>query len=219
MKTLFSFFFSLFIIFTVLNATAAEREYRSSDDFLKSLSPAPLQHTIAEGDLNGDGLSDSAILVDSSSVAGEQEPKIYILLQTPNNSYYRAQESKVGHLSLTAVYLTIENGSLYVRLEGMNPSRAGDHQFKIYRGIWRMIGFTYNSMLMTDKPDGGPDSVSTNINLLTGDVIFKHHGLEKITGREKVIGGQCLLADYDFEFGFCVGEWKTKKGQTFIPGF
>lgn len=203
----------------MLNATAAEREYRSSDEFVKSLSPVPPHHAVVEGDLNGDGLRDSAVLVDTSTLSGEQEPKIYILLQMPKGSYYRTQESKVGHLSFTAVNLNIENGSLFVRLEGMNPARGGDHQFKLYRGTWRMIGYTYSSDLMTNTPEGGPDSVSTNINLLTGDVIFSHHGLGNITGREKAVGGQCLLADYDFEFGFCVGEWKTKKGQTFIPGF
>lgn len=216
MKSLLHFFLLPFTIFTMLSApvASAEREYRSPVEFTDSLSPVPDFAEVVEGDLNGDGLSDRGVLI------GGQEPKIFILLQLPSGSFYLAQESRSGSIMNTEVTLTIQKGSLFVSLghAGGTGIERGNYQFKLYKGVWRMIGL--NHYISDPSQDQTIDrSVNTDFNLLTGDVIFERGETEResaknksVSVREKATGSPCLLADFDFDFLFCVGNWKTPKG-------
>jgi len=201
-------------MFIAGDGAAAEREYRSPSEFTNTLSSAP--DFVVEGDLNGDGLSDRGILV------GRQEPKIYVLLRLPSGGFRVAQESKMGNIMNTEVALTVQKGSLFVSLnhiDGIGVER-GNYQFKLYKGVWRMIGLNhYISETSTDQTTDR--SVSTDFNLLTGDVNFergetggKSAKSNPVSVREKATGSACLLADFDFDFLFCMENWKTKKGLS-----
>lgn len=198
----------LILTFVSVGTFAAEQEYQNVDQFTSTLSPAPVWQ-IAEGDLNGDGLNDRAIVTHEPN--SEVVPKLYVLLQTPKGEFRLAQESKVGTYHNGGVELTIENGSLFVHLESIKCCEQATHQFKLYRGIWRLIGLTHFISTMSERSDGGPNFIKTDINLLTGDILFGDDESGK-TQRAKATGGRCLLADYEFDFVFCVNKWKTQKG-------
>jgi hypothetical protein len=187
--------------------SADEREYKSVEQFTSTLSPAPVWQ-VAEGDLNGDGLSDRAIVTHKPN--SDVSPQIYILLQNTRGGFSLAQQSKPGGHN-GSVELEIKNGSLYVHLESIKCCEQATHQFKLYRGVWRLIGMTHLISASSAKPDGGPNFVRGDINLLTGDILFGDDESGR-TRRAKASGQQCLLADYDFDFVNCVDKWKTDKG-------
>jgi hypothetical protein len=198
------------------DGAAAERKYQSPGEFTNALSPVPDFAEVVEGDLNGDGLGDRGILV------GGQEPKMYVLLQLPSGGFHLAQESKIGSIMNTEVTLEVKKGSLFVSLNNAGGAgvEQGSFQFKLYKGIWRMIGL--NHYISESSPDQNIDRwVRTDFNLLTGDVIIERGETERESAksssasvREKATGSTCLLADFDFDFLFCMENWKTKKGLS-----
>jgi hypothetical protein len=207
---------TLLFVFVSIGATAAEREYRSADEFAHTLTADPARKTkiveIVEGDLNGDGLSDRAILTDEGDARSH---RIYILLQTQRGRSSIAQETKQNDGFWEAVYLTIENGSLFINIEGMTPTSGARHQFKLYRGIWRMIGLKYSSVdAHRTREDGGVSTSGFDWNILTGDIIFEDDtDKEKNNKRDKQFVGMCRLGNYDFDPLFCARDCKMNKTQ------
>jgi hypothetical protein len=163
------YFATLLFIFLGTGAVAAERKYKSVDEFTRSLPANPKrQIDIAEGDLNGDGLGDRAILTDDGDGLTHQ---LHILLQTRDGGYLVAQKSKQNTGFWQAISLSIEKGSLFVNIEGMRPTSGAKHQFNFYRGIWRLIGLRYSSDTGNTE-DGGVATSGFDWNVVTGDVIF-----------------------------------------------
>jgi hypothetical protein len=212
----------LLLLFTGRYATAAEHEYQSVDDFMKSLPTTPhaTAKQVVDGDLNGDGLSDKAVLVSLEVEKSFPVPKLFILLQTPTGHLHLAQESNIGAdpLSTTAVSVAIRNNSIYVSLEA-ERGLWGRHQFKLNNGTWRLIGFFNHSYTDSDDHDNG-DGVEIDLNLLTGDLIVTPITIrggqdQKTPGKnDKATGNRCVLTDYNFEYSFCAHSWKTRSGKN-----
>ena len=76
---------------------------------------------------------------------------------------------------------------------------AATHQFKLYKGEWRLVGLRiYYTDLAKDT------STETDMNLLTGAVIEKRQKGEgrPSTKRSRKRFTTSLLKDYDFSNGF-----------------
>jgi hypothetical protein len=100
------------------------------------------------------------------------------------------------------------------------------YQFKLYRGVWRMLGFTYTSggqdyPTSDTPPDAGPTVHETqaDVNLLTGDIIVVRNILDEQGKRPsgmvryKAPSRTCLLADFAYQYLPCVKDWKTQDGR------
>ncbi|WP_442497378.1 hypothetical protein [Methylobacter sp. sgz302048] len=201
----------LLYLFITISATAAEREFQSVAQFLDTLSPAPIWQVV-EGDLDGDGFDDRAIVTHQPN--SEVLPKLYVLLQNRSGSFRLAQESQTAGYHNGAVELAIKNGSLYITLEAIESTTQGTHQFKLYRGEWRLIGMTHSTYDSADLgPEHGAHFLNLDFNVLTGDIISKRESKkgERIT-RDKAIVKPCLLENYNFDFYFCIADWKMRKG-------
>lgn len=192
-------------------ALSAEREFISIDEFIATL-PASHGKQIVDGDLNNDKLSDKAIIETKQVVMPSspmyEELKIFILLKKENGSFYIAQTSKMAPVTLVDKFFRgseIKNGSLYIEFEGeLHPSFVR-YQFKLYKGLWRLIGMTNSA---TDPyrtlPDGGVATDGMDFNLLTGDIAYisdEYTEQKKVT-RNKVAVKACVLADFDFSEEF-----------------
>jgi hypothetical protein len=200
---------SLFFVLVSIGATSAELEYKSVDEFKGSL-PLNLarQIDIVEGDLNGDGLSDRAILTDDGN--GETH-QLYILLQNQKGGFFLAQKTKQNRGFWQAAYLSIEKGSLFVNIECMRPTCGARHQFKLYLGIWRLIGVQYSSVTGT-KEGGGVATSGYDWNVLTGKVVLSDDKAGKENNkRSKWTAEICRLEEYDFDPEFCTPPtWKSR---------
>lgn len=202
---------TLLFLLANIGTTAAEREYKSVDEFTSSLPANTARRTlnIAEGDLNGDGLSDRAISTDDGD---GQSHQLYILLQTREGRFLFAQKSKQNSGFWQAVYPSIEKGSLIVNIEGMRPTSGAKHQFKLYRGLWRLIGLRYSSVTGNTEY-GGVVTSGFDWNVITGDVIFEDEAVKKNNKRGKWAVVICRLEEYDFDPEFCTRAWKSYKSQ------
>lgn len=191
---------TLLFVFLGNGAIAAERGYKSVEEFTHSLPANPKrQIDIAEGDLNRDGLIDRAILTDNGDGLTHQ---LHILLQTQDGRFLIAQKSKQNTGFWQAVSLSIKKGSLFVNIEGMAPTSGVTHQFKFYRSIWRLIGLRYSSVTGSTK-DGGVTTSGFDWNVVTGDVIFDNEAGNASNKRGKWATAICRLDDYDFDPKFC----------------
>jgi hypothetical protein len=197
-------------------------EYSNVNEFINSLPTKNeiVIQSVADGDLNGDGLSDKVILV-SQKIDNILVPKIFILLQAKTGGFNLVQETGTGDaLSVTSVQIQIQKGSLFVQLEAIRGLWT-THQFKYYKNKWRLIGFFMHSAdfgAPSDSHDKGV-VVETDINTLTGDIVFKTEYFsadkqKRIVKKDKAYGEECTLADYGFDYSFCVSTWKTKSGET-----
>lgn len=229
MKSPLRFLVGAFLIFAMAGAMAADREHQSADEFIKSLppvqqsaSPFSRENLVVEGDLNGDGLSDRAIIV------GQDQPRLYVLLQTVGHAFRLAVSSQAGTLDeRESVTARIEKGSLYVSVgmdgTALQGSYDTQYQFKFYKGAWRMIRLTHNESAAdyAPTPSGGVSTHmgATDINLLTGDIAVSEstsddegeHSQSK--HYKATVRHSCLLADFAFISSPCLDDWKTREGH------
>jgi len=204
------YFAMLLFFFVGTGAVAAERGYKSANEFTRSLPATPkLKIDIAEGDLNGDGLSDRAILTDEGDAMTQQ---LYILLQTRDGGFLVAQKSKQNTGYWQSVSISIEKGSLFVNIEGMRPPSGAKHQFKFYRGTWRLIGLRYSSVIGNTE-DGGVATGGFDWNVVTGDVTFDDEAGNRSIKRGKWVTAICRLDDYAFEPEFCTADGQSGKSR------
>lgn len=204
------YFATLVFVFLATSVFADERVYKAVDEFTHALPANPdRQISIAEGDLNGDGLSDRAVLTDEGDARSH---RLYVLVQTRDGGFRVAQESKQNDGLWQAVYLSIEKGSLFVNIEGMRPTSGARHQFKFYRGIWRLIGLRYTGVT-GHAADGGVAAEGYDWNVLTGDVAFNNENGGKSSKRGKWVTAVCRLDGYNFEPEFCTADAHSGKSR------
>jgi len=189
------------------NAIAETAFYDSIDAFKKeTLKGTDSIELEAKGDLNGDGLQDWVGIIFRDKDGFPRKHQLYVLLQDPAHGYAfvaSSSEAEVAGMGCCWVEdLNIKRASILIQnnVKTASSMEAATHQFKLYHGIWRLIGLTiYDVDLEKDQ------SIKTDINLLTGDVIqTEQSGNEKpVMAKRKIKPSVFLLKDYDFynDFG------------------
>ena len=186
--------------------TAAQVDFASIDVFLKStLEGGDRLGIEAKGDLNGDGLDDWAGVIERRKSNSSSTSQLYVLLRLPQGGYRVADESKeetiAGMGCCWVEDLKISRSSIYIQNNAKTAGtmEAATHQFKLYRGEWRLIGVRIFHL------DIGSDaSTETDVNLLTGSVIEKRQKGENkpMTKTHRKRFPTRLLKDFDFSNGF-----------------
>ena len=189
----------------------AQVDFPDIDTFLKATLRNEDQLNVqAKGDLNGDGLEDWVGVIHGRKPESRPTYQLYVLLRLPQGSYRLAEKSKEEEISGMGCCwledLTISNASIFVQNNAKTDvtMEATTHQFKLYKGEWRMIGV---KIYYDDHGPGEGFTKDTDINLLTGTVIEKKRkGSRKpIIKRHKKKFATCLPKDYDFFNGFRTG--------------
>lgn len=199
----------LFILCFVLLLTsiaAAQTNVASIDAFRKTVERGEDRIDLqASGDLNGDGAADWAGVVRRQKPDATQTYQLYVFLRQPQGGYQLAQtsieEEIAGMGCCWAEDLRIERGSIYIQNNAKTAAtmEAATHQFKLYKGEWRLVGVRI--YYVEHQYDRDTD---TDMNVLTGLVI------ERVTRRNRPAQtirrtrkfGVYLLKDFDFSNAF-----------------
>lgn len=189
-------------------STVAQVDSPTLDVFLKStLGGGDRLSLEARGDLNGDGLEDWAGVIERRKADSTSTSQLYVLLRLPQGGYRVAEKSKEERLPGMGCCwvedLKISRSSIYIQNNAKTAGtmEAATHQFKLYRGEWRLIGVRIFYL------DVGSDaSIETDTNLLTGSVIEKRQKGEHrpMTRSRRQRFATHLLKDFDFSNGFGV---------------
>jgi hypothetical protein len=181
-------------------------EFSSSDAFVKSILKGEDRLTEqATGDLNNDGLADWVGVIHREKPAFGSTSQLFVLLQLRQGGYKIAEKSREEqHGGMGCCWiedLRISRSSIYIQNNAKTAAtmEAATHQFKLYRGQWRLVGVRIYYL------DHGKDvSTDTDMNLLTGVVIEKRQKGERksTTKRWTRKFGRHLLKDFDFFNGF-----------------
>jgi hypothetical protein len=190
-------------------ANAAPASFKSAADFLSSIPHAnAAQSQIAQGDLNGDGRADLAIVVTTlkSDKDGEARAhQLYVLLQDAAGAYTVAAASQrvdqVGAGCCWVELVEIKNQSVYIQNNAKTACtmEAATHQFKHYGGAWRLIG---HRVYLAHTCEDAKADTEEDTNLLTGKTIATIHGKTKQARTAQGKPRSALLKDFDFYNGF-----------------
>jgi hypothetical protein len=188
--------------------TVARVDFSSPEVFLKSILEGGDRLSLeARGDLNGDGLEDWAGAIERRKADSSSTSQLYVLLRLPQGGYRVAEKSKEASISGMGCCwvedLKISRSSIYIQNNAKTAGtmEAATHQFKLYRGEWRLIGVRIFYI------DVGSDaSTETDMNLLTGSVVEKRQKGENrpTTRSRRQRFATRLLKDFDFSNGFGV---------------
>ena len=157
-------------------STMAQTDFLSIDAFLKSTLKATDELSVqARGDLNQDGLEDWAGVINRRRADSSPTYQLFVLLQVPNG-YHIAEKSREEEISgmgcCWVESLEISRAGVYIQ----NNAKTGDtmeaatHQFKLYRGEWRLVEL---KIYYTDFRPKVTTTIDTDINLVTGSVVEK----------------------------------------------
>ncbi len=192
---------SFFILLCPL-LVSAQAEFPSVDQFLKSIISDGVQlETKAEGDLNGDGLADWTGLIHREKPNESPTYQLYVLVRLPQGGYQIAVQTKEGEIAGMGCCwvedLRIERSSIFIQSNAKTATtiEAATHQFKFYKGAWRLVG-----LKIYDVDNSSDASIETDMNVLTGAVVEKRQkGDRKPTLRRRSKKfGVYLLKDFDF---------------------
>lgn len=188
------------------SAQASQGDFSSTDAFLKATLESGDELSLeARGDLNGDGLEDWAGVVHRQKANPPPTTQLYVLLRQRQGGYRVVEKSKeapvAGMGCCWVENLEISRSSVYIQSNAKTAvsMEATTHQFKLYKGEWRLIGVSiYFIDLSTDV------STETDMNLLTGSLTEKRQkGENKPTvRRRRKQFATYLLKDFDFHNGF-----------------
>jgi hypothetical protein len=204
-RRLGAFLPALLILLCAFDALA-QGDFASIDAFLKStLKGEDKLSNEAKGDLNGDGKEDWAGVIHRQKPGSAPTYQLYVLLRTPQGGYRTAERSKEAEIPgmgcCWVESLEINRSSIYIQNNAKTAStmEAATHQFKLYKGEWRLVGLKiYYTDLAADT------STDTDMNLLTGLVIEKRQkgdGKPATQRRNKRFPTR-FLKEFDFSNGF-----------------
>lgn len=183
-------------------AAPAQSEFTTVDLFLKSVLSGDARLDMkAEGDLNADGLADWTALILREKPGESSTYQLYVLLQLPQGDYRVEEKTNAEAISGMGCCwvedVRIERSSIYIQTNAKTAAtmEAATHQFKLYKGQWRLVGLkVYYLDHTTDV------STETDMNVLTGAVVEKRQkgdGKPTVRRRSKKFGIY-LLKDFDF---------------------
>jgi hypothetical protein len=188
-------------------SAVAQVDFPGLDVFLKSIVKGEDKVILeASGDLNGDGLKDWAGVINRQKSKLSRTDQLYVLLRRREGGYRLAEKSAeedIGGMGCCWVEnLKIDRSSIYLQTNAKSVStmEATTHQFRLYKGAWRLIGIRIYYIDLSSDTD-----TETHMNLLTGSVIEKKKkgkNKPRISSRRKEFAIH-LLKDFDFlnEFG------------------
>ncbi len=189
-------------------SVAAQVDFPDIDAFLKSTLKGEDRLSVeAKGDLNGDGLEDWAGVVHRQQADASPTYQLYVLLRLRQGGYHVAEKSIEEEIPGAGCCwvesLEIRRSSIYIQNNAKTVSvmEAVTHQFKLYRGEWRLVGIR---IYYTDFSPDAPATIDTDMNLLTGAVIEKtRRGDNKPVARSRRKKfAVYLLEDFDFSTRF-----------------
>ena len=189
-------------------STTAQGDFSSIEAFLKStLKGEDRLSDEAKGDLNGDGLEDWAGVIHRQQANSAPTYQLYVLLRLRQGSYHVAEKSKEEEIPAGGCCwvedLKISRSSIYIQNNAKTGStmEAATHQFKLYKGEWRLVGI---KIYYTDFSPEPPATMDSDMNLLTGAVIEKKQkGDDKpVTRSRRKKFATYLLKDFDFSTRF-----------------
>lgn len=199
-------FVTILVILLCPFVVPAQSKFTTVEVFLKSvLSGEDSLNAKAAGDLNGDGLADWTGLIRREKPDEAPTYQVYVLLRQPQGGYRVAEETNAGEIPGMGCCwvedLRIERSSIYIQSNAKTAAtmEAATHQFKLYKGQWRLVGIRiYYVDHSTDM------SIDTDMNVLTGAVVEKRQkGNRKPTVRRRSKKfGVYLLKDFDFHNSF-----------------
>ena len=162
------------------------------------------------GDLNGDGLSDVALLVMKDR--GQLTQQLYVLLQDPSGGYAVADKSTESPFFAGGCCyvdgMEVRNSSIYVNnffKDSTGGAGTTINQFKLYKGAWRLVG-----MSTFYHPGDTGDDTRTDMNLLTGSVIVTTQAgvHRRVIKTYKMKTTPHYLRNFDFDASFGLTERK-----------
>jgi hypothetical protein len=186
----------------------AQTDFPSIDAFLKSTLKATDELSVqAKGDVNEDGLEDWAGVINRRPADSSATYQLFVFLQVRNGGYHLAEKSREEEIPgmgcCWVESLEISGASVYIQNNGKtgDTMEAATHQFKLYRGEWRLVGLKISYTDFRPKLTAEND---TEMNLLTGLVVEKRQkGDNKpvVTKRRRKFA-KYLLKDFDFSGDF-----------------
>lgn len=189
-------------------SAAAQGDFPSIDAFLKSTLKGDAQLSVgAKGDLNDDRLEDWAGLIRREKTDSSPTYQLFVLVGMRQGGYRVAvntKEEEIAGMGCCWVEsMEISRASIFIQSNAKDAStmEAATHQFKFYKGVWRLVG---KKIYLTDFTPDAPATMDTDINLLTGLVVEKEQKGENkptIKRRHKKFSTY-LLKDFDFSNGF-----------------
>lgn len=201
-------FLSALVILCWPLSTAAQVDFPGIDVFLKTTLEGEDQLSVeARGDLNGDGLEDWAGVIHRRKSNPPPTYQLYVLTRLRGGGYRVAEKSKESPIAGAGCCwvedLEISRSSIYIQNNAKTATtmEAATHQFKLYKGQWRLIGLR---IYYDDRSSDASRTIETDVNLLTGSVVEKRQKGENspTTRKHRKKFAARLLKHFDFNNGF-----------------
>ena len=186
----------------------AQDNFRSVEAFLKAtLKNGEQLSTSAKGDLNGDATEDWVGVIHGRPLDESPTYQLFVLVRGSDGSYRLAAQTEKAEIPGMGCCwledLTIRRGSIYIQNNAKTAAtmEAATHQFKWYKGEWRLVGV---KIYLTDHTPGAESTTDTDMNVLTGLVIEKtQKGDNRPTSSRRTKNFPIsYLRDFDFLNGF-----------------
>ena len=197
---------ALLLLCFSFNAASAQGDFPSIELFMKAtLKGEDRLAAEARGDLNGDGLEDWTGVINRQKSDSAWTYQLYVLLRLRQGGYRVAEKSREevvpGMGCCWVEDLRVLRSSIYVQNNAKTAStmEAATHQFKLYKGEWRLVGV---KIYLSDQ--SADASTETDMNLLTGAVIEKRQKGESkpVSQRRYRQFPASHLKDFNFSNGF-----------------
>ena len=189
-------------------STVAQDNFSSVDAFLKAtLRQRERLSTSAKGDLNGDATEDWVGVIHGQPEDGAPTHQLFLLVRGADGGYRIAAKTEKAEIPGMGCCwledLTIRGGSIYIQNNAKTAAtmEAATHQFKWYKGEWRLVGVR---IYLIDHTLAAESTTDTDMNVLTGLVIEKTQKGDKrpVATRRTKKFPVAYLRDFDFFNGF-----------------